>query len=135
MTLRDYVDVLRNWWKAIALTLVGGARGGSSRNWTATRKVRGHVGAHASIPTSDSATEPTRRPRTCPGELKSTPRWPRRPTSWNRAQGHRRGQDRGRARGDARRHQSDRHLDHPISTPRPTPRRRPRSWPTGSPTS
>ncbi|WP_158591158.1 polysaccharide biosynthesis tyrosine autokinase [Kocuria tytonis] len=71
MTLRDYVDVMKRWWKVIAaLTLVGALAGGLlslvlPAKYVATAQL------YVSIPTSDSATELNQAATYLSRELKS----------------------------------------------------------------
>ena len=71
MTLRDYVDILKKWWKVIAaLTVVGGVIGGALA-LALPSKYEATAQLYVSIPMSDSATELNQAATYLSRELKS----------------------------------------------------------------
>ena len=71
MTLRDYVDVLRNWWKAIAALTLVGVLAGVVLALVLPPKYEATSELYVSIPTSDSATELNQAATYLSRELKS----------------------------------------------------------------
>lgn len=71
MTLRDYADVLKKWWKIIAVLAVVGLVAGGIFSLVTTSKYEATAQLYVSIPTSDSATELNQAATYLSRELKS----------------------------------------------------------------